>query len=147
MRVLPRENSHTRLPIHVITGFLGSRKTTLLNQLLPQPGMQHTVVIVNEFGKIGIDHLLIKVTTEDMVVLEGGCVCCSVRSDLLNTLEELFHKRACQEIAKFDQIVIETTGLADPAPILRTLINDPFIAAHYRLDMIVTTVDSLYGIQ
>ena len=147
MRTLPRENSHTRLPIHVITGFLGSGKTTLLNQLLHQPRMQHTVVIVNEFGEISLDHLLVKATTEDMMILEGGCVCCSVRSDLLNTLEDLFHKRERQEIPEFEQVLVETTGLADPAPILRTLINDPFIATHYRLEVVVTTVDALYGAQ
>jgi G3E family GTPase len=147
MRTLPKENSHTRLPIHIITGFLGSGKTTLLNQLLHQPGLQHTAVIVNEFGEIGIDHLLVKATTEDIVMLEGGCLCCSVRSDLVNTLEDLFHKRAHQKIPEFEQVLIETTGLADPAPILRTLINDPFIAAHYRLDVIITTIDALYGAQ
>lgn len=147
MRTLPRENSHTRLPIHVITGFLGSGKTTLLNQLLHQPRMQHTVIIVNEFGEISLDHLLVKATTEDMMILEGGCVCCSVRSDLLKTLEDLFHKRERQEIPEFEQVLVETTGLADPAPILRTLINDPFIATHYRLEVVVTTVDALYGAQ
>ncbi|WP_349648869.1 GTP-binding protein [Candidatus Parabeggiatoa sp. HSG14] len=144
---MSRENSHTHLPIHVITGFLGSGKTTLLNQLLHQPKMQHSVVIVNEFGEIGIDHLLIKATTEDMLMLEGGCICCSVRTDLLNTLEDLFHKRSLKEIPEFEQVLVETTGLADPAPILRTLINDPFIAAHYRLEVIVTTIDTLYGAQ
>jgi G3E family GTPase len=147
MRQLPQEDSYTRLPISVITGFLGSGKTTLLNQLLHQPQMQHTVVIVNEFGEISIDHLLVKATTEDMMILEGGCVCCSVRSDLLNTLEKLFHQREEQQIPEFEQVLIETTGLADPAPILRTLINDPFIATHYRLDMVITTVDALYGAQ
>ena len=124
MEMLPQENSLTRLPIHVITGFLGSGKTTLLNQLLPQPSMQRTAVIINEFGEIGIDHLLVKATTEDMMMLEGGCLCCSVRTDLVNTLENLFHKRECQEISEFEQVLIETTGLADPAPILRTLLND-----------------------
>lgn len=147
MRQLPQEESQNCLPISLITGFLGSGKTTLLNQLLHQPSMQNTVVIVNEFGEMSIDHLLIKATTEDMMILEGGCVCCSVRSDLLNTLEELFHKRKCHEIPEFEQVLIETTGLADPAPILRTLINDSFIVRHYRLDQIITTVDALYGIQ
>ncbi len=145
MRTLARENALTHLPIHIITGFLGSGKTTLLNQLLQQPGMEETVVIVNEFGEIGIDHLLVKATTENMVLLEGGCLCCSVRTDLVNTLEDLFHKQACKKIPKFKQIIVETTGIADPAPILRTLINDPFIARHYRLGVIITTVDAVYG--
>jgi G3E family GTPase len=147
MKILPQENSHRRLPIHLITGFLGSGKTTLLNQLVHQPGMQKTVVIVNEFGEISVDHLLVKATTEDMMVLEGGCVCCSVRFDLLNTLEDLFRKQARQEMNDFEQILIETTGLADPAPILRTLINDPFIVAHYRLEAVITTVDVLNCLQ
>jgi len=146
MKPLAQENSHNHLPISMITGFLGSGKTTLLNQLLHQAEMQHTLVIVNEFGEIGIDHLLVKATTEEMMLLEGGCVCCSVRTDLVTTLEEAFHKRERQEI-EFKQILVETTGLADPAPILRTLIDDPFISAHYRLETLLTTVDALYGEQ
>jgi len=145
MRTLARENARTHLPIHIITGFLGSGKTTLLNQLLQSPNLEETVVIVNEFGEIGIDHLLVKATTEDMVLLEGGCLCCSVRTDLVSTLEDLFHKRACEKIPTFKQIIVETTGLADPAPILRTLINDAFITEHYRLAVIITTVDAVYG--
>lgn len=146
MRTLPRENSYSRLPIQVITGFLGSGKTTLLNQLLPQLGKQQTVVIVNEWGEIGIDQLLIKTTTEDIRLLAGGCLCCAVRSDLLTTLEELFHQRERQEIPPFQQVLIETTGLADPTPILRTLTTDPRIAASYRLATVITTIDALYGV-
>jgi G3E family GTPase len=145
MKALAKENALTHLPIHIITGFLGSGKTTLLNQLLQRPGMEETVVIVNEFGEIGIDHLLVKATTEDMILLEGGCLCCSVRTDLVNTLEDLFQKRAGEQIPKFKQVIVETTGLADPAPILRTLINDAFIVRHYRLAVIITTVDAVYG--
>jgi G3E family GTPase len=147
MKALARENSLTLLPIHIITGFLGSGKTTLLNQLLLQPEMEDTVVIVNEFGEIGIDHLLVKATIEDLILLEGGCLCCSVRTDLVNTLEDLFQKRACKKIPKFKQVIVETTGIADPAPILRTLINDAFIAEHYRLAIIITTVDAVYGVE
>lgn len=146
MRTLPRENSYSRLPIQVITGFLGSGKTTLLNQLLPQLGRQQTVVIVNEWGEIGIDQLLVKTTAEDIRLLEGGCLCCAVRSDLATTLAELFHQREHQEIPPFQQVLIETTGLADPAPILRTLTTDPWIAAYYRLATVITTIDTLYGV-
>ncbi len=145
MKILPRENSYFRIPIHVITGFLGSGKTTLLNQLLPQAGMQQTVVIVNEVGEIGIDHLLVQATTEDILLLEGGCLCCSVRSDLLKTLEELFERRQRQDLPPFQQILLETTGIADPVPILRTLSTDPWVAAHYRLEGVITTIDALYG--
>jgi G3E family GTPase len=147
MKTLASENSLSRLPIHLITGFLGSGKTTLLNQLLRQPAMQKTMIIVNEFGEVGIDHLLIKASIEDIIMLEGGCLCCSVRTDLVNTLETLYSKRERQEIPTFEQILIETTGLADPAPILRTLIKDTFIANHYRLEVVVTTVDAVYGAQ
>lgn len=146
MKTLGRENSYSRLPIHLITGFLGSGKTTLLNQLLQQGDLPKTAVIVNELGDIGIDHLLIKkVTTEEIFLLEGGCLCCAVRSDLLHTLEELFHQYQQQQIPAFEQVVIETTGLADPVPILRTLTTDSVITANYRLENVITTVDAVYG--
>lgn len=145
MKTLGRENSYSRLPIHLITGFLGSGKTTLLNQLLQQGDLPKTAVIVNEWGDIGIDHLLIKVTPEEIFLLEGGCLCCAVRSDLLHTLEELFHQYKQQQIPAFEQVVIETTGLADPVPILRTLTTDPVITANYRLENVITTVDAVYG--
>lgn len=144
---LLQENSWFRLPIYVITGFLGSGKTTLLNQLLRQPGMQQTMVIVNELGEIGIDHLLIETNTEDIILLEGGCLCCYVRTDLIQTLEKLFVQRESKELPEFVRILVETTGLADPAPVLRTLIHDRFIATHYRLEAVLTTVDAGYGNQ
>jgi G3E family GTPase len=142
---LPQENSWFRLPIYVVTGFLGSGKTTLLNQLLRQPEMQQTMVIVNELGEIGIDHLLVETDTEDIFLLEGGCLCCYVRTDLIKTLEKLFIQQQGKEVNKFTRVLIETTGLADPAPILRTLIQDRFIAAHYRLEAVLTTIDAVYG--
>jgi G3E family GTPase len=133
------------IPITLLTGFLGSGKTTILNHLLRQPSLSRAVVIVNEFGEIGIDHDLIETGSEDIVVLQGGCVCCAVRSDLVDTLRSLFQKRVRGQIAEFDRVVIETTGLADPAPIINSLITDPIVGARYRLDGVVTAVDAVNG--
>lgn len=143
--LLPLDTSFSRLPIAVITGFLGSGKTTLLNKLVRHPEMQRAAVVVNEFGAIGLDHLLVRSAKEDVIVVEGGCVCCTVRGDLVNTLHDLFLRRVHMEIPEFDKLIIETTGLADPAPIIHTLINDPVLKTYYRLDNVVTTVDSIYG--
>ncbi len=142
---LPADKTHQRIPIHVITGFLGSGKTRLLNQLLGQAGMRNTAIIVNEFGEISIDHLLVQASTEDIMRLAGGCLCCSVRTDLVKTLEQLFAKQQNNDAYHFSQVVIETSGLADPAPILRTLLDDAFVTAHFRLENVVTTVDTVYG--
>ena len=142
---LLKENSYRLVPVHILTGFLGSGKTTLLNRLLGQTGLENTAVIVNEFGSVGIDHLLVEARTEDIMMLEGGCLCCSVRTDLVETLEGLYKKRASGEIPAFEQVVVETTGLADPAPVLRTLMNDEFCTAHYRFDAVVTTVDAVHA--
>ncbi len=142
---LPADQAHLRIPIHVITGFLGSGKTRLLNQLLQQAGMRNTAVIVNEFGDLSIDHLLVESATEDIMRLAGGCLCCSVRTDLVRTLEQLFHKRQENPDYAFAKVVIETSGLADPAPILRTLLEDQWVAAHFRLENVITTVDAVYG--
>jgi len=143
--VLTKENTQTKLPIHILTGFLGNGKTTLLNRLLTQAELQDAAVIVNEFGSVGIDHLLVESRTEDIIMLAGGCMCCTVRTDLVETLETLYHKRQQGEVPAFSQVLVETTGLADPAPILRTLMNDDFIASHYRLDAVVTTVDAVHA--
>ena len=133
------------LPVTLLTGFLGSGKTTVLNHLLRHPGLSRTAVIINELGEIGIDHDLVETATEDFVLLKSGCVCCSVRSDLIDTLRSLFLKRVRGQVAEFDRVVIETTGLADPAPVLHTLTGDPLVTARYRLDGVIATVDAANG--
>src|SRR5262249_53567052 len=133
------------IPATLLTGFLGSGKTTVLNHVLKQPGMAGTAVIVNEFGEIGIDHLLVEKSTDDVVLLNSGCLCCTVRSDIVDTLLNLFTGRAAGRIPDFSRVGIETPGLAAPAPILHTLISDPLVAARYMLDGVVTTVDAVNG--
>ncbi len=133
------------IPVSLLTGFLGSGKTTVLNHLLQQPEMGHTAVIVNEFGEIGIDHELVVGGKEDMVLLNSGCLCCTVRGDLVNTLRDLMMVRMRGEVPPFERVVVETTGLADPAPILHTLMGDELIARYYRLDGVITTVDAVNG--
>ncbi len=133
------------IPLSVITGFLGSGKTTLLNRLLAHPDMGETAVLINEFGEVALDHLLVRQVSEDVVLLSSGCLCCSVRGDLVDALRDLFLKRVHGEVPEFRRAVIETTGLADPAPIIHTLMTDPLIGARYRLDGIVTTIDAVFG--
>jgi G3E family GTPase len=133
------------IPVTVLTGFLGSGKTSVLNHVLKQPGMAATAVIINEFGEIGLDHLLVESVTGDIVLLNSGCLCCTVRSDIAETLLDLFVKYRKGEIPEFRRVVIETTGLADPAPVLHTLMSDPLVAARYALDGVVTTVDAVNG--
>ena len=130
------------LPTTLITGFLGSGKTTLLNGLLAHPGMADTAVIINEFGEIGLDHLLVESAFEDAVLLKSGCICCTVRGDLVDTMSALVERRDRGEIPPFSRVAIETTGLADPAPILHTIMAEPRLQPLYRLDRVVTTVDA-----
>lgn len=133
------------IPITVLTGLLGTGKTTLLNRLLRQPEFANTAVLINEFGEVGLDHLLVEALHDEVVLLNSGCLCCTVRGDLVKALRTLFLRRARAEIPPFDRVIIETTGLADPAPILHTLITDPLIGARYRLDGVVTLVDAVNG--
>jgi G3E family GTPase len=132
-----------RMPVSILTGFLGSGKTTLLKALLAHPGMNRVAVIINEFGEIGLDHTLIESVDEDAILLNSGCLCCTVRGDLLDTMKSLYKRRAKGEVAEFDRIVIETTGLADPAPILHTMMSDGFLVTRFTLDGVITVVDAV----
>jgi G3E family GTPase len=134
-------NSPNSVPVTVITGFLGSGKTTVLNQLLRTPDLADTAVIINEFGEVSLDHLLIEQAIENAVLLKNGCICCTVRGDILDTIDELFRKRESGELPWFRRIAIETTGLADPAPVVHTL-ADARQPCH--LDGIVVTVDAVH---
>lgn len=134
-----------RLPVSIITGYLGSGKTTLLNRLLADPRMARAAVIINEFGEAGLDHLLVATPAENTVLLASGCICCTVRGDLVDTLRDLDHRRCAGELPPYDRVLIETTGLADPVPLLQTLITDESVAPHYRAHGVVTLVDAVHG--
>jgi len=134
-----------RIPVSIVTGFLGSGKTTLINRLLKRPDMNRVAVIVNEFGEQSIDHDLVQVSSEQMMLLNNGCLCCVLRGDLQETMRDLFVKRRTGEIIDFDRVVVETTGLADPAPVMQTLMTDTMLQNEYRLDCVVTLVDAING--
>jgi G3E family GTPase len=140
-----RDPLAAKLPITLVTGFLGSGKTTLISKLLRHPGMNRAAVIINEVGEIGIDHDLVANVNENMSLLANGCICCSVRTDLQDSLRQLFAERRAGQIPEFDRVIIETTGLADPAPVVQTLISDTMINAQYRLDGLATLVDAYHG--
>lgn len=130
-----------RIPVTLLTGFLGSGKTTLLQRLLHDPALSGAAVLINEVGEVGLDHHMVQEVAEEIVLLESGCLCCTVRGDLSRSLRDLFMRRLRREIAALDRVIIETTGLADPAPVIHTLMNDFFLAPRFVLDGVVTTVD------
>lgn len=134
-----------RLPVTLVTGFLGSGKTTLISRLVRHPDMQRVAVVINEMGEIGIDHDIVAMSSENIALLANGCICCSVRTDLQDTLRDLFARRRVGQVADFDRVIVETTGLADPAPVVQTLSSDTLLAAQYRLDGLVTLVDAVNG--
>ena len=135
-----------KIPVTLVTGFLGSGKTTLISKLLLHPDMRRVAVVINEIGEIGIDHDLVTLSSENITLLANGCICCSVRTDLQETLRDLFAQRRVGEVFDFDRVIVETTGLADPAPVVQTLASDTLLAAHFRLDGLITLVDGLHGV-
>ena len=143
MSIFEHDKSAERLPVSLITGFLGSGKTTLLNRLLRHEAMADSAVIINEYGEVSLDHLLVERVDGEVAVLASGCICCTIRSDLEETLRQLLVKRDRGEVSQFRRILIETTGLADPAPILQLLLNNPLVSHFLRLDTVVTTVDAV----
>jgi G3E family GTPase len=133
------------IPVAVLTGFLGSGKTTLLAHLVRQPAFARTAVIINEFGEVGLDHELIATSEESFVTLQTGCLCCTIRGDLVLTLDDLLRRRDAGTVPQFERVVIETTGLADPAPVLQALMTDATLAGRLVLAGVVTTVDAVTG--
>ena len=139
------DNHASGVPISLIAGFLGSGKTTLLRSLIGQPGMANSALIINEFGEVGLDHLLVESSFDNILMLDNGCVCCSIRGDLVDTIGDLFAKQAEGVIPPFSRILIETTGLADPGPIVRDLTEAKSLRGRCKLRRVVVTVDGVLG--
>ncbi|AWI58579.1 CobW family GTP-binding protein [Sinorhizobium fredii] len=135
------------VPVSILTGFLGAGKTTLLNRLLKDPQLADTAVIINEFGDVSIDHLLVEASSDGVIELSDGCLCCTVRGELVDTLADLMDRMQTGRVKPLKRVVIETTGLADPAPVLQSVLGNPVIAQNFRLDGVVTVVDAVNGAQ
>ena len=136
-----------KTPVSIVTGYLGSGKTTLISSLLGRPELGETAVIVNELGEIAIDHAILRRVDERTVVLASGCVCCTLRGDLADELRDLLDRRASGEVPAFTRVVVETTGVADPAPILATLVGEPLVRHQYALESVIATVDAQHGLR
>jgi G3E family GTPase len=133
------------VPVTIVTGFLGAGKTTILNRLLRDPALSQAVVMINEFGEIGLDHLFVERIDGDMVMMASGCLCCTIRGELVDAMEDLLRRRDNGRIRNFDRVIIETTGLADPAPVLHTIMSHPYLLLRFRLDGVVAVVDAVNG--
>ena len=136
-----------RIPVTILTGFLGAGKSTLLNRILKDPAMKDAAVIINEFGDVGIDHLLVESSGDSIIELSDGCLCCTVRGELVDTLANLMDAVQTGRVKPVKRVVIETTGLADPAPVMQAIMGNPVIAANFELDGVVTVVDAVNGLQ
>ena len=142
---LPARRPPPPFPLTVLTGFLGAGKTSLLNRMLADKACEPTLVLINEFGEIGLDHLLVESVDAERIVLSSGCLCCTIRGDLIAALEDLLRRSDNGRLASFSRVILETTGLADPAPILHTIVTHPYLALRFRLDGVLTVVDTVNG--
>jgi G3E family GTPase len=140
-----RDRALPHTPVTILTGFLGSGKTTLLNRAMRDPAMAKTAVVINEFGEVPLDHVLAAQSDDTIMVLENGCLCCTVFGDLVTTLNNLYHRREDGDIPRFDHVVIETSGLADPSPLIQAFLSDPTLAGLYRIAAVIATVDAVNG--